>query len=170
MNPPILAAHLGNLRVYKPCAGARHDVGGGLMLTVSQIAKRSGCQPTTIYARINAGRMGAELLRPSRVKSYPVGDELMTISEISERTGLAADSIRSRLARGVKGRGLLRKERRDLAAPRSSTMTLAIRLADRFPSRLPTTAEIRKLYPMSAQSAERWLTSLREARRREVCP
>ena len=46
-------------------------------------------------------------------------------------------------------------------------MVLAIRIADAFPDRLPTTKEIRKLYPMAEQTAERWLTAVRAARLRE---
>ena len=166
-NPPPLTGQLGIRYPYKSRGGAKHDVGGGRMLTARQIAMESGCPPTTIYARLHAGVTGPDLLRPLRVKLYDVGGgERLTISQIARRTGLAADSIRSRMSRGVKGAALLRKERRDMAAPRSSTMTIALRLADQFPDALPTTAQIRKVYPMSDTSAERWLAAMRDARAR----
>ena len=167
-NPPPLTGLLGIRYPYKSRGGAKHDVGGGRMLTARQIAMESGCPPTTIYARLHAGVTGPDLLRPLRVKLYQVGDEWLTLAQISQRTGLAVDSIRSRMSRGVKGAALLRKERRDMAAPRSSTMVMAIRLADAYPDDLPTTKQIRKLYPMAEHTAERWLTALRAARARNA--
>lgn len=152
-------------REYKTRGGQRHDVGDGRMLTVREIAFESRCDVSAIYARLAKGWSGSRLLTPPRVKLFDCGGgEMLTIKQIMQRTGLGEAAVRSRISRGVKGRALLRRERRNLAAPRSSTMVIACRLADRFPDRLPTTSEIRRVYPMCAQSAERWRTAIASAR------
>ena len=162
-----LTASLGYTgRAYKPRKGVRHDVGNGRMMTVCEIALASGTNTAAIYGRIANGDTGETLLRPLRSKQFDCGGELLTIKQIMIRTGLGEAAVRSRISRGRNGKELLRKERRDMAAPRSSTMVIACRLADDFPHDLPTTKEIRALYPMSAQSAERWRTALRAARAR----
>lgn len=142
------------------------DVGDGRRLTARQIALETGCGVSAVHARIAAGQQGRELLRPRRAKVFDCGGEFLTVKEIMLRTGLGESAVRARISRGVTGKALLRKERRDAAAPRSSTMVIACRLADSYPDRLPTTREIRQIYPMSPQSAERWLTALRAARSR----
>ena len=163
-NPPPLTGLLG-LRYPNKSRGCKlHDVGDGRWMTARQIAAEARCDVSLIHSRIHAGKTGAELLKPRRVKLFDCGGELLTVAQIRQRTGLGEAAVYSRIARGVTGKALLRKERRDLAAPRSSTMVVACRLADAYPDRLPTTAEIRKLYPMCAQSAERWLAALRAAR------
>lgn len=164
----MLTASLGYTgRAYKPRRGNRFDVGDGRALTAREISLETGIDPSAIYARIKNGWRGSDLLRPYRRKLFDCGGgEKLTIKQIMQRTGLGEAAVRSRISRGVKGRALLRKERKDLAAPRSSTMVLAIRLADEFPDRLPTTKEIRQLYPMCEQTAERWLTTMRAARER----
>lgn len=135
------------------------------MMTAREIALTINCDPSAIYGRLQSGERGPALLRPIRRKLFDCGGgEMLTISQIIRRTGLSESAVRSRISRGVKGAALLRKERKDMAAPRSSTMVLACRLADAYPDRLPTTKEIRQLYPMVEQTAERWLTALREAR------
>ena len=161
----MLAPSLGIRRAYKPRAGTRHDVGGGVKMTAREIALASGLNPSAVYARLKHGDTGETLLRPLRQKLFDCGGgEMLTIKQVMQRTGLSESSVRSRISRGVTGRALLRKERRDAAAPRSSTMVIACRLADAYPDRLPTTREIRELYPMTATSAERWLVALRAAR------
>jgi hypothetical protein len=163
----MLVASLGYTgRPYRRRGGERYDVGNGVMMTVSEISMASGCDRSTIYGRIAAGDTGPALLRPLRAKLFDCGGEMLTIKQIMARTGLSEPSVRSRISRGVKGGALLKKERRDMAAPRSSTMVLACRLADAFPDRLPTTKEIRRLYPMAEGTAERWLAALRAARDR----
>lgn len=161
-----VVAMLGIARPYKRRKGRMHDVGGGRRLTVSQIAYEVGCRPTTIHGRIAAGESGSVLMRPLRRKLFDCGGEMLTVSQIMRRTGLSDGAVRSRISRGLKGAELLRRERKDAAAPRSSTMVLALRIADAFPDRLPTTKEIRKLYPMTPQTAERWLASVKAARER----
>lgn len=164
----MLAASLGYTgRAYRPRRGERFDVGGGRMLTARAIALEAGCDVSAIYCRIAAGDTGSALLRPRRCKQFDCGGEMLTIKQIMQRTGLAESAVRSRISRGVKGAALLRKERKDAAAPRSSTMVIAIRVADEYPDRLPTTKELRALYPMSAAAAERWLAAVRAARAKQ---
>lgn len=161
----MLTASLGISRPYRVRGGERFDVGGGRKMTVREIAMASGCNVSAIYARIQSGWEGEDLLRPHRAKLYDCGNgRRLTIRQIQQRTGLSENSVRSRISRGITGVDLLLKGRRDMAAPRSSTMVLACRLADAYPDRLPTTKEIRKLYPMCEQTAERWLTAMRAAR------
>lgn len=147
--------------------GETFDVGDGRRMTARQIALATGLNVSAIYGRLEKGDRGAQLFRPARRKAYDCGGGLMlTVKEIQARTGISEASVRSRISRGVTGAALLRKERRDAAAPRSSTVVVACRIADMYPDRLPTTKEIRALYPMSAQSAARWLTAFRVARAR----
>lgn len=163
----MLTASLGIARTYRRRGGKRFDVGNGRAMTAREIAMASGCNVSAVYARLQSGWQGSDLLRPHRAKLYDCGNGLrLTIRQIQERTGLSENSVRSRISRGITGRDLLRKGRRDMAAPRSSTMVLACRLADAYPDRLPTTKEIRRMHPMSEQTAERWLTALRAARER----
>ncbi len=161
-----LTASLGTPIVPKGRMGERFDCGDGRMWTAREIALQTGCELSTIYARIPNGWTGVDLLRGLRQKLFDCGDETLTIKQIMERTGLGETAVRNRLARGVRGRALLRKERKNLAAPRSATMVIACRLADAYPHRLPTTKEIRALYPMEPATAERWLAALRAARAR----
>ena len=164
----ILAPSLGYTgRAYRPRKGERFDAGDGRMMTVREITLATGLDPSTIYARLGKGERGLDLLRPLNRKLFDCGNgERLTINEIILRTGLSESAVRSRISRGVKGKALLRKERKDAAAPRSSTMVIACRLADVYPDRFPTTKEIRALYPMCPQSAERWLAAFRAARAR----
>lgn len=160
-------ASLGTVARRKGRAGKLYDVGGGRMISARQIAMETGCQVTTVHARVQHGWKGADLLRPRREMLYDCGGgEFLTVKEIMRKTGLGESTVRSRMARGAKGKDLLRKERKDMAAPRSSTMVLACKLADAFPDRLPTTKEIRRMYPMAEGTAERWLAALRAARER----
>ncbi len=164
----ILAPTLGIMRPYRARGGELHDVGNGRRLTARQIAMEARLEPSLVYSRLKRGVTGDELLRPKRLKFFDVGNgEKLTVSQIMQRTGLSEASVRSRISRGYTGKRLLQKGRKDMAAPRSSTMILAVRLADAFPDRLPTTKEIRKLYPMCAQTAERWLAAMRAAREHE---
>lgn len=162
-----LGASLGTVTRRKGRAGRLFDVGGGRMLCARQIALETGCNPSAVYARVANGWSEKDLLRPRREKVFDCGKEWLTIKQIMRRTGLSESAVRSRLGRGETGASLLRtKVRRDMAAPRSSTMVLACKLADAFPDRLPTTREIRRLHPMAEGTAERWLTAMRAARGR----
>lgn len=152
-------------RAYKHRNGQRYDI-DGRMMTVREIALASATNVSVIYARLASGETGTALLRPLRCKVYDCGGELLTIKQMMQRTGLGEAAVRSRISRGVKGAALLRKERKDAAAPRSSTMLIACRLADQYPDDIPTTKQIRKLYPMGAASAERWRRALQAARDR----
>lgn len=152
---------------YKPRKGERHDIGNGRMMTVREIALASGTNTSAIYGRLKNGDRGAILLRPLRLHAFDCGNgEFLTIPQIMKRTGLGESAIRSRISRGVKGAALLRRERKDAAAPRSSTMVIACKLADEYPHELPTTKEIRALHPMSVGAAERWRRALQAARAR----
>lgn len=163
----VFAGSLGYTgRRYKSRNGARHDVGDGRLLTAREIALLTGCNVSAIYGRIENGDTGASLLRPLRCKRYDCGGESLTVKQIMQRTGLGETAVRSRISRGMKGAELLRHGRRDMAVPRSPSMVVACRLAAAFPSRLPTTKEIRAVQPMSAGAAERWLAALRAARDR----
>lgn len=161
-----LAGTLSTPADYLPRKGERHDCGDGVMRTASEIALITGCGVSAVHARIANGWTGADLLREKRTKLYDCGKERLSIRQIAERAGVSEASIRSRIARGVRGRNLLLKggDRWEPAAPRHPSMVLACRLADAFPDQLPTTAEIRRLQPMSPQSAERWRNALRAAR------
>lgn len=160
----VLAPMLGIRHAYRPRKGERFDVGDGRVMTVREIVLASGTNPSAIYSRLKRGETGEKLLRPLRRKLYDVGDRRMTLGQIMQSTGLSESAARSRISRGVTGAALLRKGRHDMAAPRSSTMVIACRLADAYPDRLPTTREIRAIYPMTPTSAERWLAALRAAR------
>lgn len=162
----MLTASLGYTgRPYAARGGERHDVGDGRRLTVREIALEARCDVSAVYARLAKGWTGRKLLVPTRRKLFDCGGgRMLTIKEIMLQTGLGESAVRTRISRGVKGSALLRRERRNLAAPRSSTMVIACRLADQFPDRLPTTREIRRIYPMCDQTAERWRTALRAAR------
>lgn len=162
----MLTPTLGNASGYTPKPGARHDCGDGVWRTVSEIAAETGCTWSAIHARIAKGWTGKDLLRQRCRRLYDCGGEVLSVQQIAARAGVSESSIHTRLARGVRGKGLLVKAgcRRDQAGPRSPTMVLACRLADAFPDELPTTAEIRRMQPMSAQTAERWRTALRAAR------
>lgn len=50
----------------------KHQVGNEL-LTVEQIAERVGCKTPTIYARLNRGETGEELVAPLRIRGRPRG-------------------------------------------------------------------------------------------------
>lgn len=144
-----------------------HDVGGGRRLTVPQIARLAGVTEGAIYDRLNKGWTGRDLLRGLREKLYDVGGgERLSIKQIAERTGLATHTIRSRLARGWRGAELLvpNQERRRGGIARTPTQITALKLALAYPDRLPTTAEIRRLAPMSHTSAMRWRNAMRQAR------
>lgn len=173
-----IAANLGVRIGGEPlaCLGAVHwarigrqpkhyNCGKHGLLTAQQIAKIAGCDTSEIYGRIANGDKGEALVRPLRSKLFDCGNgEMLTIKQIMQRTGLGETAVRSRISRGSKGKALLRKERRNMAAPRSSTQLIACLIADAFPHELPTTKDIRAVYPMCEQSAERWLTVFRAAR------
>lgn len=44
----------------------RHDVGGGRMLTVAEIAAEAGIWPASVYQRLRHGKTGSELIAPAR--------------------------------------------------------------------------------------------------------
>ena len=50
----------------------KHQIGNEL-LTVEQIAERVGCKTPTIYARLNRGETGEELVAPLRNRGRPRG-------------------------------------------------------------------------------------------------
>ena len=58
----MLAPSLGIRRAYKPRAGTRHDVGGGVKMTAREIALASGLNPSAVYARLKHGDTGETLL------------------------------------------------------------------------------------------------------------
>jgi transposase len=161
-----ISASIGMVADYRPRRGARYDCGDGVLRTVQQIARHTNCDVSAVYARIAKGWTGQDLLRQRQTKLYDCGGERLSVKQISVRTGVSEATVYNRLARGLRGKELLMKktDRRDRATPRSPGMVLACKLADAFPDRLPTTAEIRKLHPMAAQTAERWRTALRAAR------
>lgn len=157
---PILSAPLG-----KRERGKRYDCGGGLLLTVAEIAERTGTSPAGIYRRIKKGQRGPELLRGPRTKLYDVGGERLSLRQLCERTGLSESSMYNRIARGWTGRELLLKntDRRRRGMARSPTQFIAFRLAWEFGESLPTTKEIMRVQPMSHASAMRWRNAMRQA-------
>lgn len=58
-----------NYRRSKNVKSSRFEVGDE-MLTVSQIAERAGVADTTIYARLNSGIRGLDLLAPANRGNY----------------------------------------------------------------------------------------------------
>lgn len=145
----------------------RYDCGNGESLTIREIARRTGNSVGATHARIHKyGWRGTELLRPKRAKRYDCGGEQLTIAEISARTGVSEQTIRSRLARGWRGKELLvdSQSRRRNGMPRGPVQVIACKLALAFDyGELPTTAQIRKIHPMSHASAMRWRNALRQA-------
>lgn len=144
----------------------RFDCGDGVMRTAQQIARIANCDVSAIYARIAKGWMGIDLIRQRQTKLIDCGSERLPVKEIARRTGVSEATVYNRIARGMRGKELLMRktDRRAHGGPRSPTVVLAVKLADAFPDRLPTTAEIRKLHPMVPQTAERWRNALRAAR------
>lgn len=143
----------------------RYDCGNGLLLTVAEIAERTGTKRSGVYQRIKKGERGAELLRGPRTKLYDVGGERLSLQQLCERTGLTPGAMYARIARGVTGRDLLIKngnrKRRGMA--RSPTQYIAFRLAWAFGETVPTTKEIMRVQPMSRTSAMRWRNAMHHA-------
>lgn len=137
----------------------------GMVLSVAQIAARTGTSPSGIYQRIKKGQTGAELLRGPRTKLYEVGKERLTLAQLCERTGLKAGAMYSRIVRGVTGKDLLikRGDRKRRGMARSPTQYIAFKLAYAFGEHVPTTKEIRAAHPMSDTSAMRWRNAMQQA-------
>lgn len=99
-------------RVKKP---KRHDVGGGRMLTVAEIAAETGTSRQTIHARIKAGCTQSELIygRDGRRRDewpprhHVGGGRRLTVKEIAAETGLSAAAVSQRIHRGAIGAALL---------------------------------------------------------------
>ena len=103
---------------------------------------------------------------PSNAPRYDVGGgEMLTSREIAERIGGTQHNVRTRVAKGWKGEALLVPvfERRKPGKPRAATAVIAYTLARTFGSRIPTTKEIRDLYPMEESTAAHWRNTIREA-------
>lgn len=161
-----LSASIGTTSAYKPPRAARYDVGNGELLTVAQIAARTGTAAASIYQRIKEGQRGKELLRGPRTKLYDVGGgRRMSIHQIAAETGLSASAVYSRVARGMTGKDLLIKNgnRRKRGMARSPTQHIAFKLAWAFGRELPSTKDIMRVQPMSHSSAMRWRNAMATA-------
>jgi hypothetical protein len=150
--------------VVEPRRRRRIDCGGE-MLTVRELAARTGLRESGVYRRLERGCSGADLLRPRKAKLYEIGKERLSVQEIADRAGLRWQTVHSRLARGWRGQQLLIKKqsRRQDGQPRGPNQVIACKLAITFGARVPSPAEIRQVHPMSTTSAMRWRNALRIA-------
>ena len=110
--------------------------------------------------------LGSPQFAPRRQKLYDVGGgRQMSAKEIAARTGISVHAVYARVYRGETGKALLIKngntKRKGMA--RSPTQHIAFKIAFAFGRRVPTTAEIRRLHPMSDTSAMRWRNAVRQA-------
>lgn len=106
------------------------------------------------------------VFKPRRQKLYDVGGgRRMSAKEISAHTGITVHAVYARVHRGDSGRQLLIKNgnRKRSGMARSPTQHIAFKIAFAFGRRVPTTAEIRRLHPMSDTSAMRWRNAIRQA-------
>lgn len=94
-----------------------------------------------------------------RPKRYDVGGgEMLTVREIADLVGVNYGTIRQRISVGWEGPHLLlpKGDRRKPRKPRTRSMLIACTLAIEFGRRLPTTQQIREVFPMEADAAEDW--------------
>lgn len=87
---------------------------------------------------------------------------MLTAAEAGAVAGVSQEVIRNRITRGLTGADLCLKPRGKYRIarekPRFSTMLVALKLArelDDFET-VPTTQEIRRVHPMSEDTAKRW--------------
>lgn len=87
----------------------------------------------------------------------------LTVEQIAKLAGVSARTIRSRVRRGARGEALVVGKFRPLRGPTTPVIGIACRLAIRFPGRVPSVDEIRKVRPMSLAVAYRWQRAWRAA-------
>jgi predicted transcriptional regulator len=85
----------------------------------------------------------------------------LTVQQIADAVGITEESVRSRIKAGYTGEALLIGKREGLRMTRTHNTNhpsslMALKIARRFPDRVPSLAEIQKLRPMSKTSANRW--------------
>ena len=104
-------------------------------------------------------------------KRYDCGRHgILTVKQIAKKAGITNEGVHARIRRGGKGEALCRSKptarrigfrRRTCNRP---LLLTAVRLAVAFPNGMPTVAEIRDVYPMSATAAGRWRSAIRDIR------
>lgn len=105
-----------------------------------------------------------------KAKKHDCGEHgKLTVSQIAGRAGITTFGIYQRIRDGVTGAALcdpahdrLRRQKSPCSRP---VILAALKLATRFPDRLPTVDEIIATHPMSKGNAVRWRYALDEARR-----
>lgn len=95
--------------IEKPIMKAKkHDVGNGVLMTASQIAKVLGTTKDTINVRIRNGVTGSDLLKPLReYPKYEVEGEYLTVGQIAKKYNLKVVTIKQRIKYGKTGKELI---------------------------------------------------------------
>jgi len=108
-------------------------------------------------------------IRKARGRKYDCGKHgKLTVSQIARLAGTTNKAIYQRIKRGFVCERLceLKYEgRRKIRRPCSNpTILIAVRLANAFPDRVPTTKEIVEVHPMCERNAMRWRQAFAEVR------
>ena len=111
------------------------------------------------------------LAAPARGDRYACGRYgKLTVAQIAEIAGTSKTAIFKRIKAGYRDEQLCAprwstlSSIRKLSPPRSHILVAAFVIAERYPNRLPTLAEIQRLRPMSKQNAQQWRQAIATAR------
>lgn len=160
-------------RKSPPASGTRYDCGVLGKLTVAEIAEHTGCSKNCIFLRVGRGLTGEELCAPSiRGVTYFCGEKhgYLTVRQIAAVVGCSGTAILNRIRLGRKGKDLVApkwdelKHGRRPSPPKRHMMVTALRIADAFPSSIPTTKQIQAIRPMSQHHALVWRQAIATAR------
>lgn len=85
----------------------------------------------------------------------------LTVRQIAEIVGIAEESVHNRIRVGYRGERLLAPKRAGLREVRVArtdrpAILTALKLARRFPDRVPSVQEVQAVRPMDKRSACRW--------------
>lgn len=100
--------------------------------------------------------------KPRKGKRYDCGRSgRLTAQQIAEAAGITEESVRYRLRAGYRGERLLSGKREGLREVRVArtdhpAIVTALRLARRFPNRVPSVADVQAVRPMGKTTANRW--------------
>lgn len=93
----------------------------------------------------------------------------LTVRQIANIAGITREAVRDRVNGGWKGAKLCVKphesKRVVKEACKRPVVVIAMKLAAKFPGRLPTVAEIRAEHPMCPRNALRWRQAMSEAKK-----